>query len=250
LRLIKIGDDTEDIRRRVTRPDLLRGLDPGSELPVTDGFTRSRLLTQEQDTVEITHEALVRTWPRLRQWIDTDRAGNLIRQEQELDAAAAVWTPNHHDTAGLYRGTRLEAACTWTTSQSNKSNLNPAATAFIAASIQQEHRAARVRLADPLGIVYQGAIDELRRADDHVKGEPFSQGAAGGASQIDLVELAGHRPSRAATCTPCTITATVSARHSVVPRLEPVRRAGTVVDPHPPRPLRRRWSPREGWHRH
>src|SRR5262249_47153502 len=50
---------------------------------------------------------------------------------------------------------------------------------------------------DPLRIVCQGAIDELRGADDHVKGEPFSQGTAGGASQVDLIGLAGHRPSRA-----------------------------------------------------
>jgi hypothetical protein len=52
----------------------------------------------------------VRAWPRLRQWIDTDRAGNLIRQE--LDDAA-VWDREGHDTAGLYRGSRLEAARTW-----------------------------------------------------------------------------------------------------------------------------------------
>src|SRR5262249_31269180 len=88
LPLVKIGDGTEDIRRRIPRPDLLRSLDLGSALPVVDAFTRNRLLTQEQDTVEIAHEALVRAWPQLRQWIDTDRAGNLIRQE--LDDAAAV----------------------------------------------------------------------------------------------------------------------------------------------------------------
>ena len=53
LRLIKIGDGTEDTRRRVARRDLLRGLDPGSMGPVVDAFTRGRLLTQGQDTVEI-----------------------------------------------------------------------------------------------------------------------------------------------------------------------------------------------------
>jgi hypothetical protein len=47
LRLIKIGDGTEDTRRRVARADLLRGLDPGSVGPVVDVFTQNRLLTQE-----------------------------------------------------------------------------------------------------------------------------------------------------------------------------------------------------------
>ena len=144
LRLIRIGDgteETEDTRRRVDRTDLLRGLDLGTVSPVLDAFTRGRLLTQEQDTVEITHEALLRAWPQLRQWIDTDRAGNLIRQE--LEEAAAVWDRDRRDTAGLYRGSRLEAARTWATSKSNELDLSPAASAFLAASTQQERRAVR-----------------------------------------------------------------------------------------------------------
>ncbi len=145
LRLTKIGDGTEDTRRRVARPDLLRGLDPVSSGPVLDAFTRGRLLTQKKDTVEITHEALLRAWPRLRLWIDTDRAGNLIRQE--LDEAATVWDRDRRDTAGLYRGSRLEAARTWATSTSYNGDLSPAASEFLAASTEQERRAVRLRRA-------------------------------------------------------------------------------------------------------
>ena len=145
LRLIKIGDGTEDTRRRVARTDLLRGLDPGSALPVVDAFTQSRLLTQDQDTTEITHEALLRAWPRLRQWIDTDRAGNLIRQE--LEEATAVWTRDHRDTAALYRGGRLDAARAWATSTSREGDLSPTASEFLTASTHQERRAARLRRA-------------------------------------------------------------------------------------------------------
>jgi len=144
LRLIKIGDGAEDTRRRLARTDLLRGLDPDCVGPVLDAFTQGRLLTQEQDTVEITHEALVRAWPRLRQWIDTDRTGNLIRQE--LEEAAAVWYRDRRDTAGLYRGRRLELARTWA-SNPHESDLSPAAVAFLAASIAQERRAVRLRRA-------------------------------------------------------------------------------------------------------
>jgi WD40 repeat protein len=143
LRLVTIGDGTEDTRRRVARTDLLRGLNPGGVGPVVDAFTQGRLLTQEQDTVEITHEALLRAWPRLRQWIDTDRVGNLICQE--LDAAADVWDREGRDTAGLYRGSRLEAARTWAASTAHEDDVSPAASAFLAASTQQEHRTARLR---------------------------------------------------------------------------------------------------------
>jgi WD40 repeat protein len=143
LRLIKIGDGTKDTRRRLARTDLLLGLNPDTVVPVLDTFTQARLLTQDQDTVEITHEALLHAWPRLRQWIDTDRAGNLIRQQ--LDEAATVWDRDGRDTAGLYRGNRLEAARTWATSRPRESDLSPAASAFLAASTHQERRAVRLR---------------------------------------------------------------------------------------------------------
>ena len=143
LRLIKIGDGAEDTRRRLARTDLLLGLDPDTVVPVLDTFTQARLLTQDRDTVEITHEALLHAWPRLRQWIDTDRAGNLIRQQ--LDEAAAVWERDGRDSAGLYRGNRLESARTWATSRPHESDLNPAASAFLAASTRQERRATRLR---------------------------------------------------------------------------------------------------------
>ncbi len=145
LRLIKIGDGTEDTRRRVTRTDLLRDLDPDSVAPVVDAFTQARLLTQDQNTVEITHEALLRAGPRLRQWIDTDRAGNLIRQE--LEEATAVWDRDRRDTAVLYRGSRLEAARTWAASTTHERDLSLAASEFLTASTQQEHRAVRLRRA-------------------------------------------------------------------------------------------------------
>jgi YD repeat-containing protein len=144
LRLIKIGDDTEDTRRRVARTDLLRGLDPGRVGPVVDAFTQGRLLTQEQDTVEITHEALLRAWPRLRQWIDTDRAGNLIRQE--LEEAAAIWIRDGRDAAGLYRGSRLKTARTWATSRSPESDVSPTASEFLALSTRRERRFRLARL--------------------------------------------------------------------------------------------------------
>jgi hypothetical protein len=143
LRLIKIGDGTKDTRRRLARTDLLVGLDPHTVVPILDTFTQARLLTQDQDTVEVTHEALLHAWPRLRQWIDSDRAGNLIRQQ--LDEAATVWNRDGRDTAGLYRGNRLEAARTWATSRPHESDLSPAASAFLAASTRQERRAARLR---------------------------------------------------------------------------------------------------------
>ena len=160
LRLVNVSDQDEsgDTRRRSTRARLAEALPPPGSAEALDTvlevFGRARLLTfgsantgntADTDSVEITHEALLRSWPRLRQWIDTDRAGNLTRQE--LENAAAGWHREGRDAAGLYRGARLEAARTWAMSTAQRADLSPVASAFLAASIEQEHHSARLRRA-------------------------------------------------------------------------------------------------------
>jgi hypothetical protein len=110
---------------------------------VLDVFTAARLITSGGQTVEITHDALLSRWPRLRQWIDNDRAGNLVRQQLEDDAA--VWDRQHRDSSALYRGARLAAAHAWAANSPHGPGLSPCASAFLAASSQQEHRGARIR---------------------------------------------------------------------------------------------------------
>ena len=40
-------------------------------------LTDRRLLTVSEGVVEVAHEALLREWPRLRDWLEEDRAGAL-----------------------------------------------------------------------------------------------------------------------------------------------------------------------------
>ncbi|MFC9507162.1 AAA family ATPase, partial [Streptomyces sp. NPDC057002] len=143
LRLVKIGDGVDDTRRRVLRAELLwANGSPEHSDAVLSTFTEGRLLTQERDTVEITHEALLYAWPRLRRWIDNDRAGNLIRQG--LEEAAAGWERNGRDTGALLRGSRLETARAWADTRQEDS-IGSTASEFLAASIAQERRATRLR---------------------------------------------------------------------------------------------------------
>jgi Novel STAND NTPase 1/WD domain, G-beta repeat len=147
LRLVKVGEGPiEDTRRRATRADLLaEAAAPEAAATVLDDFTRARLLTQEQDTVEITHEALLRAWPRLRQWIDSDRAGNLLHQELEDDAAN--WERQGRDSSALYRGGRLAAARGWAAAAPHGRDLSAAAAAFLAESGRQQRRSSQIRRA-------------------------------------------------------------------------------------------------------
>ena len=109
LRLVRVGDDTQDTRRRSSRHNLLEA---ATNLTATERalevLTRARLITVDAGSVEITHEALLHAWPRLRSWIDEDRAGNLSRQRLEEDAA--TWASSDRDSSLLYRGARLEGA--------------------------------------------------------------------------------------------------------------------------------------------
>jgi WD40 repeat protein len=144
-RLVRISDSGEDVRRPVSRQDLLQtGTDPEGVRSVLDAYTESRLLTQSQDAVQITHEALIRAWPRLRQWIEENRAGNLIRQE--LEDSAAVWTRRSRPRDMLHRGAQLEAAREWA-AQPGAAGLSGPAAAFLAASIARGRRAVRLTRA-------------------------------------------------------------------------------------------------------
>ncbi|MER5204822.1 AAA family ATPase [Streptomyces sp. NPDC002825] len=145
LRLVRVGEGIhQDTRRRLSRTALEDlGVAPGAVTTVVDTYTRGRLLTQRQNTVEITHEALLRAWPRLRRWIDADRTGLLIRQQ--LEQAAAEWAAADRDPGLLYRGIRLQAARDWADRPGNADRPSPAAAAFLSASTRGARRSARVR---------------------------------------------------------------------------------------------------------
>lgn len=135
-RLVRIGEDTADTRRTVRADRLTEGLDPQGTQAVLSGFTEQRLLTMRRDTVEITHEALLTAWPRLRSWVDADRAGLLVQQRLGEDADS--W---HHDNAALYRGSRLELARDW--AASHPGELRPVESEFLAASDRAGRRRRR-----------------------------------------------------------------------------------------------------------
>ncbi|MGW3952049.1 nSTAND1 domain-containing NTPase [Streptomyces sp. NPDC004752] len=144
LRLVIVGRDADDSRRRVRYDELLRhASDREAAKRVLDDFTRGRLLTRDQDTVVMTHEVLIRAWPRLRDWIEHDRGGNLVRQD--LEEAAALWERAGQEAAALYRGNRLEAALAW--AETHGPELSGAARAFLAAARHHQRRGQRLRRA-------------------------------------------------------------------------------------------------------
>ncbi|WP_443034807.1 nSTAND1 domain-containing NTPase [Streptomyces sp. BE133] len=141
LRLVAPGDGTPDTRRPAERTELQTS--SGQEdTPVLEALARARLLTLDNTTVELAHEALLTAWPRLRGWIEADR--ERLRVHRKLTEAARAWEELGRDPGALYRGSRLATA------QEHFSGAHPAdltdlEQAFLTAGLyarEQEERAA------------------------------------------------------------------------------------------------------------
>ncbi|WP_225846691.1 hypothetical protein [Streptomyces sp. HPF1205] len=140
LRLVSLNDKVEDSKRRLARDELDSSADA-----VLDALARARLVTLDTGTVEITHEALLHAWPRLRDWIGEDRAGLLV--QQQLTEAAAAWDREQRDTSALYRGTRLAVAQEWARDHADDVQLSTWVREFLAASAGHQGRGVRRRRA-------------------------------------------------------------------------------------------------------
>jgi WD40 repeat protein/class 3 adenylate cyclase len=143
LRLVEPGDGGAVTRRRASRAEFAGAADPDTVNDVLDRLTRARLLSVDEDHVEIAHEALIREWPTLTAWVDEDRSG--LRLHRHLTAAAAAWVASRRDAGDLYRGQRLAAAIEWRPAASALSEIE---SEFLDASTKaferEQHAQARV----------------------------------------------------------------------------------------------------------
>jgi DNA-binding SARP family transcriptional activator/WD40 repeat protein len=119
--LLRLADAEEAavVRRRVALAELETERDPEAAAALAV-LTESRLLTVDEDAVEVAHEALLREWPRLRDWLADDAEGR--RLHQHLIHASAEWEASRRDQAELYRGARLASAHDWAASHERELN--------------------------------------------------------------------------------------------------------------------------------
>ena len=143
LRLVALTDEGEALRHRVTTGSLaaMPNIDE-----VTHVLSQHRLLTFDRDhngqpTVEVAHEALLREWPRLAQWID--EAWDSLRMLQHLTDATAEWEANDRLDPYLLTGARLARYADWPDTELALSSTEQE---FLAASRErEEHERSRRR---------------------------------------------------------------------------------------------------------
>lgn len=112
MRLVQPSQGLEVTRTRISRQALhLMGEASDRIDRVLQKWVAARLIhlspgaTPADDQFEVAHEALVRNWPRLVEWLDEERI--LLRQRQRLTAQAAHWVENDRESELLLRGSAL-----------------------------------------------------------------------------------------------------------------------------------------------
>ena len=145
LRLTQPGEGAEDTRRPASMAEIpTASVAAGDVERVVDALSDARLVTtssgDDGTIVEVSHEALIRAWPRLRGWIDEHRDD--LRTRQHISRAAAEWEVDRSPDL-LWRGVRLATAVDW--ARTNTDDLNQLETEFLAASRREEEVQSRRR---------------------------------------------------------------------------------------------------------
>ncbi len=118
LRLVEPGTTEQDVaRRRAARSEFERA-DPVQRQRLQDtleAFISARLLTTNRSgdkiTIEVSHEALIREWPRLTEWLREARDD--IYLQQTISKDADEWERRNKPRDRLYRGSQLKEAQAW-----------------------------------------------------------------------------------------------------------------------------------------
>jgi WD40 repeat protein len=157
IRLTQLGEGTEDTRRRATFAELVTPTVTLAEIEaVIDILAAAQirlLVTGDPDkerpgktrVVEVAHEALIRGWKRLQDWLNEDRAGHLLHQR--LGERAREWDAAGQHEDYLYRGLELDKTREW--AETHTGDLNILESKFLEASVEArevERIAARRRV--------------------------------------------------------------------------------------------------------
>lgn len=139
LRLTELGEGTADTRRRASLTELIPRA-PHNQAQETERVLRhladARLITTSEGEAQVAHEALIREWPQLREWLTQDREG--LRLHRHLTEAAHEWELLERDPGALYRGTRLAQARDFV--EAHPEGVNELERAFVEASDENEKK--------------------------------------------------------------------------------------------------------------
>jgi formylglycine-generating enzyme required for sulfatase activity len=145
-RLVTLGEGQEDTRRVVERAELgdevwglaQRLAGEENRLVVTNAAST-------RETAEVVHEALIRHWPKLKDWIDRDR--DFQSWLRQIKSNMELWAADPTDEGPLLRGRTLAKAADWLAKRrddlSQKERAYIEASVALSARLEAEKEAAR-----------------------------------------------------------------------------------------------------------
>jgi hypothetical protein len=139
LGLVQLGEDVRDTRRRAHLSELIASDSEASRVRgIIARFAANdaRFLTTSQnqqygETIEVTHEALIRSWSQLGDWLNENREA--LRQKQKIEQAAEEWNQQRKSKDYLLQGRLLRNAREFLQAHKDTPEMSPSslATEFI-----------------------------------------------------------------------------------------------------------------------
>ncbi len=147
LELVQLRKGSPDTRRRVPKEALARLGSPEAVGRLIAHLANCRLLaTSGQESqlpnenfIEVSHEALIREWPRLKTWIDLNRV--YVPIQRRISSASENWRRNGLKPVDLLSGIRLHKAARLPKHYQN--DLSPMAKIFLEESLSEDNRRSR-----------------------------------------------------------------------------------------------------------
>ena len=144
LRMVRPGEGLEVTSRRIPQSALYQAGEAKDRVErVLDKLIRARLVRLSEGQrpgdaqVEVAHEALIRNWPQLVDWLEDERVA--LRQRLRLSAAAEQWKTKKRDSSTLLRGVLLAEARGY-------EDLSELERDFVRAGVRAERRSRNVLL--------------------------------------------------------------------------------------------------------
>jgi energy-coupling factor transporter ATP-binding protein EcfA2 len=185
LELTQLGEETEDTRRRV----LLRDVVTSSHVEqVMQKLADARLIVTQEEFVDVAHEALIRHWLLLREWLDENR--DRLREKRKIEAAAEEWRSFNKRKDYLLRGGQLKKAKTWQKGEGGKLGLSHLGEEFIKASNKHRQRELLLTaswLTIPMLIAFVAIIPYQRRANEQKAWDTVGSRGMGTREALELL---------------------------------------------------------------
>jgi WD40 repeat protein len=136
LRMVRVTDDLPPSRASVPIAEL-HGARDTSDANDADRvlavFVDERMITVDTGSAQLTHDAVLTGWPRLRDWIEENAEG--LRARRRIADGAKAWAEAGREEAALWRGSQLAVAREWAGAGDRRAELSRPSLEFIDASV-------------------------------------------------------------------------------------------------------------------